>query len=80
MSLGSSDNNKKQCNAFKMFSCRRTDLERKKVVCQMAFGLEQGLGAQASLIISLCLGPDLSMLNKLQGPSKPSINAAFLWR
>lgn len=45
-----------------------------KSVYQLVFELEQGPGVQASLIISLCLGPDLSALNKLQGPR----NSAFM--
>lgn len=47
---------------------------------QLAFGLEQGPGVQASLIVSLCLGPDLSLLNKLQGPSKTSKPSKTIWR
>ena len=45
-------------------------MERKKLVHQLAFGLEQDPGVQASLV-SLCLRPDLSPLNKLQGQANP---------
>lgn len=42
-------------------------------------GLEQGPGVQASLISSLYLGPDLSILNKLQGPNEVIFHH-FFWR